>query len=118
MGKKLDEHLNFNADLQRYGKLIFKYSENIEEHSLGKDSKYIGEWSEKSNRPHGRGIHIVPTVHTTIGYWENGTAAAGNSAVIYSGGDFEVTEWYKRAGKVKKRITRYKVDGTTKIYGE
>jgi hypothetical protein len=107
--------LNFNGELQGYGALFIKYSENYEEHNLGKDSKYVGEWSLKTQRPHGRGIHIVPSVHTTIGYWENGVQASGNHVIIYSGGDYELNEWYKhKTGRVKKRTIRYKVDGTTK----
>ena len=119
IGKKVNEHLNFNGELQGYGNLYFQYSEKFEEHGLKKEATYIGEWSEKNNKPHGRGILIVPSVQTTIGYWQNGNPADGNYVIIYSGGDFEVAEWYKhKTGKVKKRTTRYKVDGTSKQFGD
>ncbi len=54
-----------------YGRQYVKYSREPEEHFYGSELYYMGEWSEESKRPNGRGILIGPTV-IKIGYFQHG----------------------------------------------
>ncbi len=95
-----------------FGPRYVKYSDNRAEHGLWDDVTYIGEWSTKTNLPHGRGITInIDGMH--IGDWNNGDWT-GKYIDIDNDGEFVVGEITIDAdGKMHVKSMRYNPDGTT-----
>ena len=55
-------------------------------------SKYYGEWSAYTNKPHGRGIRICQNGDIYMGYLKEGTWSEGGLLYIQQNGAFEVDE--------------------------
>ncbi len=75
-----NDFLKFGSELEGYGKRYVKFSDKMTEFGWKEGSKYFGEWSEATSRPHGRGILILPNggaIH--IGYFNNGEWAASGT---------------------------------------
>jgi len=90
----LNDFLKFGSELEGYGKRYVKFSDKADEHGFGEGSKYFGEWSEATKKPHGRGIRIYTSGNILIGYYNNGGLAPGNYLTIYSNGTVYVGEYY------------------------
>ena len=66
VGMTISQYMEFQTwppplrtrELMNYGRQYIKFSDKAEEHGLGEDTIYIGEWLEHKNKPHGRGIQI------------------------------------------------------------
>ena len=58
LGKKINDHLEFYGDLEGFGSLFVQYSNLAEELGKFEGVQYLGEWSEKTGKPCGRGIYI------------------------------------------------------------
>lgn len=106
-------------ELENKGRLYIKYSEKPEEHGLGADSIYIGEWLEHLNKPHGRGIYIqlasakISYDVISILYFDEGyTTMHGNFVMIYDNSSFRVGNRYKENGAMKTKGTNYDSDGS------
>ena len=56
--------------------------------------EYSGEWNDKSNERHGRGIQIWIDKTIYIGYWKN-DLANGKGKLIYPKGDYYEGEFVK-----------------------
>ena len=79
-----------------------------------KDDNF-GELNEENNL-HGRGIDTDGGIY--IQHWNNGDYAPGNYIHIYSSdGDFRVGERYLKDGRMHRRCTRNKTDGTIDKFG-
>ena len=88
-----DDFLDMGKDWMNseFGLRYVKYSDDQEEHVIFGGGYYIGEWSSKTNEPHGRGIYINKYNWITIGYFKDGSLDTGKYFIIYSDdGGFEV----------------------------
>ena len=84
-----NDFLKFGSDLEGYGKRYVKFSDKKNEHGFEEEgTKYFGEWSEATKKPHGRGIAIWPNGDICIQYWNDGGDAPGNYIWIHSDGMF------------------------------
>ena len=90
----VSQFLKFGSPLEGYGERYVKSSDKKEEHGFGAGDKYVGEWSEDTKKPHGRGILILSNANIYIQYWAGGVAAPGNYINIFSNGEFKVGEHY------------------------
>ncbi len=99
-----------------FGPRYVKYSDDHEKHGLF-GGYYIGEWSSKTNKPHGRGISIQSN-SIYIGCRNNGVLAAGKYITIYSYSDvFRVGERSRDAdGRFDDKGMMYSRDGTIDPY--
>ncbi len=80
--------------------------------SLNSDD-FIGEWSTKTNKPHGRGI-IINKYGIYIGYGNNGVWS-GKYIYIWNYGDVAVGERTEDAnGRRHDKYMSYNADGTSR----
>ncbi len=77
----------FGSELEGYGERFVCFSDKKEEHCGPEGMKYIGEWSQETKMPHGRGIRIYQDGAIHIGYFDDGQAP-GNYINIYKNGEF------------------------------
>ena len=106
-----NDFLKFGSDLEGYGKRYVKFSDKKAEHGFAKEYKYFGEWSETTQKPHGRGIVIDSDGVIYIQYFHNSVSAPGNFIKIQNDGDVDVGEVYLKDGKICFRGTQYNTDG-------
>ena len=52
----MPDFLEFGSSLLGFGNRVVKYSDLSIEHGFGDGAKYVGEWSNETKKPHGRGI--------------------------------------------------------------
>lgn len=109
VGTTISQYMDFfgarQRELEGYGRLYVKFSDKAEEHGLGENSIYIGEWLEQLKKPHGRGIHIQlesATIHhdvIKILYFQEGyETLPGNFITIFADSTFRVGSRYFQNG--------------------
>ncbi len=99
----------------KWGLRYFKYSGKKEEHELYGGGYYVGEWSNDTNIPHGRGIHIKGG-WIYIGHLKNG-AESGKYIMIHNDSVFRVGEWTEDAyGELHNKGIKYYADGKTRQF--
>ncbi len=69
IGEKVSEYLRFLGELEHHGELYVAYSEDQRQLGYFYEVKaYLGQWSTKTNKPHGRGILVCKNGDIVIQY--------------------------------------------------
>ena len=78
---------------------------------------YVGEWSKKTDKPHGRGI-CIKNDGILMQYFKDGQPASGECIRTYNDGKVDVGSKRRTDGNPKARFrgTTYHLDGSTQIF--
>ena len=74
--------MGFLGGPENNGEKYVKYSDDSSEFLLKGAKEYLGQWSAKTNKPHGRGISVSNNGAIFLQYSNEGVVAPGNYIVI------------------------------------